>query len=49
VAIPPPLASAVVQSVLPVEAKITVPMPKPHVTVVKVAAETNSMTATIGH
>jgi hypothetical protein len=49
VAIPPPPSTMVVQSVLPVEAKITVPMPKPHVTVVKVAGETNSMTATIAH
>ena|ERR1700761_7579516 len=49
VAIPPAPTTNVVQSVLPIEAKITVPMPKPHVTVVKVAGETNSMTATIAH
>jgi hypothetical protein len=45
VAIPPSPKSMVVQSVLPVEATVTVPMPKKPIATVKVATETNSVTA----
>jgi hypothetical protein len=47
VAIPPPPKTMVVQAVLPVQATITVPMPKDNVTTVKVSSETNSVSAKI--
>lgn len=48
VALPPPPTSMVVEAILPVQATITVPMPKGHITTVKVASETNSVSAKIG-
>jgi hypothetical protein len=47
VALPPPPRSMVVQAVLPVRASVTVPMPNPRIKSVRVAAETNSVTAKI--
>ena len=47
VAIPPAPKSMVVQAILPVQATVTVPMPKQPIKIVKVAGETNSVTAKI--
>jgi hypothetical protein len=47
VALPPPRKSVVVQAVLPVQARVTVPVPSRKITSVKVAGETNSVTAKI--
>ncbi len=47
VAIPPAVKKTVVQAVLPVRATLTVLMPKEQVVSVKVASETNSVSAKI--
>ncbi len=47
VAIPPKPSEMVVQSVLPVQATVTVPMPKASITEVQIAGETNTITAKI--
>lgn len=47
VALPPPPKSVVVQAVLPVLARVTIAVPSRKIMAVKVAAETNSITARI--
>jgi hypothetical protein len=47
VAIPPAPKSMVVQAILPVKAKVTVPMPAAAITEVRIAGETNSVVTKI--
>jgi hypothetical protein len=47
VALPPPPKSVVVQAILPVQARVTVPVPSRKIISVRVAGETNSVSAKI--